>query len=231
MRTNYIPKSREQSETHIIRESNDFAFGVRNDEPSSEITERGIYYLDNMDNKSTRLQTRCGTRRWGNYQESIASAEFPTIADDVVIDTTLLNGNRVVTLVSGYSFSVKDVGNFIIRDVSGKQVSEVILEVISTSEVTTRTELAQATTGETVSIGAPLNGIKSLTSINKVVVLVGSKVYLSSDVYMTEWNEIPFIGSDGNGSTPTDVTNAITQMEEFNDSVYLFNPNGVYRLI
>lgn len=233
MRHNFEQRSREQAERSITRNQNDFAFGVYNDIPSSEIPERGVYYLNNLQNLGFSVQTRSGTRNWGNYKTSEASVQFPNIADGISLSSVISGqGRRTWTSTSDNTFSVLDIGNFIVRQLDGKTVSEEILVYVDDKTVTTRTSTSDTGETEVVSIGGPLNGWLYSDVWDRVIALVGDVVFVSKDRYMTEWYKAQFIGIPNglDSLTTTAPTNAISTFEEYNNAIYFFNSGGIYKV-
>lgn len=217
----FRPMSRQEAERFITREQRDFSAGVFKDIPGTSIPDNGIAELKNFINKGSELVSRSGSKRWGDYSTGVPHAALPTIVDDILIVSLVANADNRTVTTSGYVWSEDNIGDFIVYE---NGINEKIINFIDENNVVT-----QISTDETIldigtiSIRKQLNGIYFHNSLKKIVIQLGSDIYVSSDIFISEWKKAIC------ESTET-LENSISTIDEYNDYLLIFNQGGIYRL-
>lgn len=234
-RTQINKRTRAQNERPIVRNANSFSRGTYNDPPSSEVIEGGIYYSNNMHNTGRTLQTRPGTREWGNYQEATPSERLPDRVTGLSMSWVIADGNRRWTLDNpiDYTFSPSDIGDFLTFTYDGIEYSENIVDVDDGDPaicITLPTTSIPVSGTLTVGIGEKVNLLFYSESNDKVIVQLGTRILVSNDNTITELNECYFVGNSTQTSSNTELADSISQASELNGTVYIFNAKGLYRV-
>lgn len=217
----FRPMSRQEAERSITREQRDFSAGVFKDIPGTSIPDNGIAELKNFINKGSELVGRSGSKMWGDYSTGIAHASLPTTVDNILI-VSLETGsdNRTVT-TSGYVWSEDNVGDFIVYE---NDINEKIINFIDENNVVTQisTDETMLDIG-TISIRKQLNGIYFHNSLKKIVIQLGSDIYVSSDIFISSWKKAICESTEV-------LVNGVSTIDEYNDYLLIFNQGGIYRL-
>lgn len=216
----FSPISRNEAERKIIRAQRDFSAGMFNDIPASTIPENGVAYLKNFKNKGTELVGRSGSRRWGNYNTSTPSASLPTIATDIMYSDSVVGEIRTITITNGYSFSTDNIGDFFIRT---NGINERIINVTATDTIITETEDITEHTSQFGSLRRQVNGIYYHNVQKKIIIHIGTEIYVANDLYVSGWSKAYCESYDN-------PINEISIFDEKDNDVYIFNRNGIYKL-
>lgn len=219
----YSPRTRQFDERPISRAQDNFMAGMFDDIPASNIPENGVAYLKNATNYGDRISGRRGSKIWGNYSTSTPSAGLPVLESNIESDTedTIENGIRTVTKIGiGYVFTSDDVGRYL--KVNDKW--EEIIEVVSGWQVKTKTNntyIKPVTSTNIYSLRDKVNGVYFHKRQKKIVLHIGDKLYVSSDLYVSSWVEII-------PSTPFLLSNNPSNFDEYNNTVVIFDSDGIY---
>lgn len=217
----FNPKTQLQDEREITRLQEDFSSGVFKDIPASKVPENGVVELKNMTNFGTYLQARSGSREWGDYGTYTASAALPSLVTGIASTSTATGITRTITISSGYTPTADSVGDWFIHD---DGTHERITAYNSPTEIETYTDSTAAKTSTAAKVRAQTNCLYFHNTQRKTIMLIGQKLYISNDYTMTSWTQVTFVGN--NSELPA---NSVSQIEEFNNTLFLFNSNGIYK--
>jgi hypothetical protein len=216
----FTPHSRQEDEREVVRAQNDFSSGVYKDIPASEIPDDGIADLKNMRCLGPYLEGRPGSKVWGDYSTFTESATLPVFTEQLSSTSTVVGNTRTIEV---YSQPIEDVevGDYYIY---GDGTHERIINVISDTVIQTRTETADnKSSSYNASIRHKVNGIFFHSYSRRVILVMGTEIYISNDYTMTEWTECAFIGNQ-------QLSNSLSTFSELNQYLLIFNANGIYRL-
>jgi hypothetical protein len=216
----FTPHSRQEDEREVVRAQNDFSSGVYKDIPASEIPDDGIADLKNMRCLGPYLEGRPGSKVWGDYSTFTESATLPVFTEQLSSTSTVVGNTRTIEV---YSQPIEDVevGDYYIH---GDGTHERIINVISDTVIQTRTETADnKSSSYNASIRHKVNGIFFHSYSRRVILVMGTEIYISNDYTMTEWTECAFIGNQ-------QLSNSLSTFSELNQYLLIFNANGIYRL-
>lgn len=216
----FTPHSRQEDEREVVRAQNDFSSGVYKDIPASEIPDDGIADLKNMRCLGPYLEGRPGSKVWGDYSTFTESATLPVFTKQLSSTSTVVGNTRTIEV---YSQPIGDVevGDYYIY---GDGTHERIINVISDTVIQTRTETADnKSSSHNASIRHKVNGIFFHSYSRRVILVMGTEIYISNDYTMTEWTECAFIGNQ-------QLSNSLSTFSELNQYLLIFNANGIYRL-
>lgn len=245
MRKVFSPRSRAQDERMNTLQQNDFAYGVYNDLPSNEIPTRGVARLVNYTNKSSYLESRTGTKVWGDSisdpDNPVPAASIPTAVSDV---TGTIDKLEPFTLT--YVFQESDLdsiptsvnfnGWFVSREENGELFNDKVIHFSRVNnvvelQVATRIDL-EVTAGPVVaSVSGPVYGLYYSRFHNRVIMHVGCAIYVSTNQYMTEWTKAQFIGDPKSGFLQgCPVNDSRSTITEYDSRIVILNGNGVFVL-
>lgn len=216
----FSPHSKQEDEREIVRIQNDFSSGVYRDIPASELPDDGISDLKNMKDFGAYLEGRSGSKEWGDYSTFTSCAELPVLISGISSSSTVVGNERTVTGLSDTTFNDYKIGDYFIHD---DGTHERITSIISNSVLTTRTETSDSKSSSNAKIRDKVNGIYFHSYSRKVILVIGTKIYISNDYTMTQWIECSFIGKNT-------ISNSISTFGELNQYLLIFNANGIYRL-
>lgn len=218
----FSPNTRQESEREIVRIQKDFSAGVFDDIPASTIPDNGVAYLKNFINKGTELVGRSGCKKWGNYSTGTAHASLPNIATGITYtETTNPDSTERSLIISGYTVEDDDVGRWFIY--SDGSLEEIVEVTVLSSIITTRRRDNVSKSGSTGKIRGRINGMYFHHYLKKIVVILDSTIYISSDVYMSSWNTAYC-------QSTIDLLNEPSTIDEKDNYLIIGNTNGIYRL-
>lgn len=222
---NFNPRSVYENERPIRRTQGaqfqrDFSGGMYDDLPVTP--GNAVKYLKNYVNKGDRLDTRGGTKKWSDTElPSLRGKSTSPDSQTAYVGSSTVSGTtRTIVKTSGADFTSADIGRYFVND-SG--VHEEILTVSSTTTITTRTSSSTEWTFSAGWVRASVNAVIFHSTENVIVILIGSRVYVSDDVNITGWTEVFCISRNSPASY-------ISKFDEYDKYVILFNSNGVYRI-
>jgi hypothetical protein len=213
MKEVFQPRSRLENEVKITKNQNDFSAGMIQDVPASLIPEQGLAELDNIIDYGDRLTTRTGTKQW-------STTILPSLRTGYNVTSTVTGTTRTVVWVSGTTFTADDIGNFF---VFADGTHERIRTNADTHTITTETDVTTAKNTTTGYIRGAINCIYYHKVLKKIVILIGTKIYISDAVTISSWTQAYSCSS-------VDPSNFISSAQEYNNCVFIFNSNGIFKL-
>jgi len=245
----FAPRSRSMDERSATYQQEDFKYGTYDDIPTNEIPTRGIAYQTNYSNRSTHLETRTGTKEYGDDltdpSNPVLSATIPSVFEDVLVDVEKSEPFTLTYLVPqaslGFIEGGVDInGWFISRiDSENKLVNDKIIgygEAVNgylPVRVATGYDLPVPTGQVLISLSAPVYGLLACKREDRCVMQVGGSLFVSNNLFMTEWNECQFQGCSEGGSDASQrlvLDASRSTLRELDGVVYVFNTNGIYRV-
>ena len=218
----FSPHSRAQDEREIARKQDDFSAGMFKDLPASEIPDNAVAELKNFVNKGSRLVTRPGTKKWGDYSTFTDHAPLPSIVTGLTATSTAIGNVRTIDNIVGYAFATTNVGDYFVHD---DGTHEIITAVTDSDTIITTTESTAAKDSSAAWVRQQVNCLFFHPFKKKIILFIGTKLYVSNDPTMTSWIQAVDVG------TSTDnPTNHYSTIKADSNTIYLFNPNGIYTL-
>jgi len=228
-RKNLSPRYRQQDYRPKVYQQNSFKLGSYNDLPTTEVPSTATHLLYNTISRGSIVDSRMGTKRWGNPVENKTSARLPDyVFSKSIIMTTLAPDKTRQWIFNNWVLQQNAVGDYLTYYYNGKYISEKIISVDhNTGEgCFTETFNYDNITIANVNVGYPLGGIIYDDNSDRVFIAMGPDFYYCDGYYMESWNKLPFIGSlDSRPSY------GITSFDIKNKTVYGFNSNGLYKVI
>jgi len=237
-RRNVLPVLRrsEYKLKNYMQES--FRTGMYNDPPTTEVPSTSVHYLYNTLSRGGYLETRSGTREWGNYETNVPALPLPDFVENVQA-STWMDSPDDLERVWDFSIEIEGlvVGDYITYEQPGTftRVSEKITWIDPNDVTIVHTESRWCIAGVFnlfVSVGAPLDGMYYEKKHDKVVVCTGHKFFVSNNYTMTEWREAILLGLTDDPDVMAGLTPArgTTTFVSKDGVVYAFNANGLYRV-
>lgn len=215
---NFNPKTTQDNKRSITRVQEGFGAGMFDDIPAHKIPVNGVKYSTNYHLHGDRGEPRGGNRLWGDWENSTAHAALPSLPGRT--GYSLTKSGTTVTKTVGTSFTAADVGNYIVYD---DGVRERIDAYISATQVTMAVSTAHAASTAAYVMG-PVNCIKFHKRTGKVVMHIDTRIFISSDRYISSWVECY------NVTPEYSLDSSISFWDEKDIYAYFYNADGIFRL-
>lgn len=213
---NFQPRSEQQNSLSIERKQGfgyeeTFGAGAFYDLPNTP--NNGLRYSKNYIVFPDRLQPRGGTKQW-------SVSTLPTLRTGYTATSTVSGNTRTITKTVGTDFAATDYGKYFINDAG---VQERIFQYVSTTVIKTYTS---STTEWSCSAGAVRGRVNAKwyhRAQKKFVLFIDTRIYIASDEIMTSWSLAHCESLDI-------LNDAISDIDEYKNWVYIFNSNGIFKL-
>ena len=213
---NFAPKSKLQSDNHIVKHQADFSEGLYEDIPKSTIPDNAVAKLTNFINHGNRLLGRCGSKEYTAtklpfIQDSSGDLEFAgaTKSDYQITVTHGFNEDDYEDYI-GYYIYWPDTATY-----------ERIESVVDATHINVDTDATHDPS--TIKLRGPVNGLFYHKTQKQIILHIDTRIFVSKDIEITEWKQAYCLSLDTVNSYPS-------QMDELQHYTIIFNSNGIFKL-
>jgi hypothetical protein len=217
---NFNPQTIPQTEGQIRRQqgagyADTFAAGMFDDLPVTPAN--GVKYLENYISFGDRLVPRGGCRIWTN-------TALPALRTGYTASSAITGTNeRTITVTCG-DFTSADLGRYFIND-SGQH--ERITTVENTSVIKTFAPDKFSTDNDWSCTAGWVRGKINCQYfhklLKKIIIQIDTRVFVATTLTIDAWQQAFCVSYDA----PSD---SISRADEYQNSVFLFNSNGIFKI-